>query len=194
VKCWAPSVTGWCRNRKCFEKAAIARFSVFFVASVASCYFFLASPSVPRNGQKAPAFCFSVLSVASCYFVLACRLLKSKPGARGEKARRLLGWTPRPNEEVIVATAESLEKRGLLKESTKKALNVFLSLVSSAEIWEICGLNSPLGSRLSTSALSFLPAIVFRLSALGHKPNCRLRRYGLGRLGLQVVLGHRFGL
>jgi dihydroflavonol-4-reductase len=41
--------------------------------------------------------------------------------ATGEKARRLLGWTPRSNEEVIVATAESLEKRGLLKESTKKA-------------------------------------------------------------------------
>src|SRR5262249_55145592 len=40
--------------------------------------------------------------------------------ATSEKARRLLGWTPRSNEEVIIATAESLEKRGLLKESTKK--------------------------------------------------------------------------
>jgi dihydroflavonol-4-reductase len=41
--------------------------------------------------------------------------------ATGEKARRLLGWTPRSNEEVLVATAESLGKRGLLKESPKKA-------------------------------------------------------------------------
>jgi dihydroflavonol-4-reductase len=41
--------------------------------------------------------------------------------ATGEKARRLLGWTPRPSEEVIIATAESLETRGLLKESRKHA-------------------------------------------------------------------------
>ena len=32
-----------------------------------------------------------------------------------EKAQRLLGWTPRCNEEVIVATAESLLRLGLIK-------------------------------------------------------------------------------
>jgi dihydroflavonol-4-reductase len=32
-----------------------------------------------------------------------------------EKARRLLGWTPRSNEEAIVATAESLVRLGLLQ-------------------------------------------------------------------------------
>src|SRR6267154_6616383 len=32
-----------------------------------------------------------------------------------EQARRMLDWTPRPNEETIVATAESLAKYGLLK-------------------------------------------------------------------------------
>jgi nucleoside-diphosphate-sugar epimerase len=37
--------------------------------------------------------------------------------ATNEKARRLLGWTPRPREEAIVATAESLARLGLLKES-----------------------------------------------------------------------------
>jgi len=31
------------------------------------------------------------------------------------KARRLLGWTPRANEEIIVATAESLLRLGLVK-------------------------------------------------------------------------------
>ncbi len=39
----------------------------------------------------------------------------------GEKARRLLGWAPRTNEEAIVATAESLIRLGLLKGSSKKA-------------------------------------------------------------------------
>lgn len=34
--------------------------------------------------------------------------------ATSEKARRLLGWTPRPNEEAIIATAESLVGLGLL--------------------------------------------------------------------------------
>jgi nucleoside-diphosphate-sugar epimerase len=37
--------------------------------------------------------------------------------ATNEKARRMLGWTPRSNEEAIVATAESLVRLGLLKDS-----------------------------------------------------------------------------
>jgi nucleoside-diphosphate-sugar epimerase len=41
--------------------------------------------------------------------------------ATSEKARRLLGWAPRSNEEALVATAESLVQLGLLKDSTKKA-------------------------------------------------------------------------
>jgi len=36
--------------------------------------------------------------------------------ATNEKARRLLGWTPRSNEEAIVATAESLLRLGLVKD------------------------------------------------------------------------------
>jgi nucleoside-diphosphate-sugar epimerase len=34
--------------------------------------------------------------------------------ATGAKARQLLGWTPRPNEDAILATAESLVRLGLL--------------------------------------------------------------------------------
>jgi dihydroflavonol-4-reductase len=34
---------------------------------------------------------------------------------------RLLGWAPRSNEEAIVATAESLVRLGLPKDSKKKA-------------------------------------------------------------------------
>ena len=41
---------------------------------------------------------------------------KSK-NATNEKARRVLGWTPHSNEESLVATAESLMRLGLLKDS-----------------------------------------------------------------------------
>ena len=39
--------------------------------------------------------------------------------ATNEKAKRLLGWEPRSNEECIVGTAESLVQLGLLKSSRK---------------------------------------------------------------------------
>jgi dihydroflavonol-4-reductase len=45
---------------------------------------------------------------------------KRKNGSN-EKARRVLGWQPRSNEECVVATAESMIKLGLLKDSPKKA-------------------------------------------------------------------------
>jgi nucleoside-diphosphate-sugar epimerase len=38
-----------------------------------------------------------------------------------EKAKRVLGWQPRSNEEAIVSAAESLIRLGLLKDSVKKA-------------------------------------------------------------------------
>lgn len=41
--------------------------------------------------------------------------------ATSEKAKRVLGWAPRPAEEAIVATGESLLRLGLLKDSAKKA-------------------------------------------------------------------------
>jgi len=39
--------------------------------------------------------------------------------ASNQKARNLLGWTPRSNEDAIVATAESLVRLGLLRNSAK---------------------------------------------------------------------------
>jgi nucleoside-diphosphate-sugar epimerase len=47
--------------------------------------------------------------------------LGKQKNATNEKSRRLLGWTPRSNEEAIIATAESLVRLGLLKDSPKKA-------------------------------------------------------------------------
>jgi nucleoside-diphosphate-sugar epimerase len=41
--------------------------------------------------------------------------------ATNDKARRLLGWTPRPKEDCIVATAESLVRLGLVKDSAQPA-------------------------------------------------------------------------
>ena len=46
--------------------------------------------------------------------------LGKKKNATGEKARRLLGWSPRSREDAIVATAESLVRLGLLKDSAKR--------------------------------------------------------------------------
>jgi nucleoside-diphosphate-sugar epimerase len=45
---------------------------------------------------------------------------KSK-NATNEKAKRLLGWSPRSNEDCIVATAESLLRLGLLRDAKKAA-------------------------------------------------------------------------
>lgn len=39
--------------------------------------------------------------------------------ATNEKARRVLGWTPRSNEDALVATAESLVRLGLLRHARK---------------------------------------------------------------------------
>jgi nucleoside-diphosphate-sugar epimerase len=47
--------------------------------------------------------------------------LGKRKNATHEKAARLLGWSPRSNEDSIVATAESLIRLGLLKDSAKKA-------------------------------------------------------------------------
>ena len=47
--------------------------------------------------------------------------LGKRKNGTSEKARRLLGWAPRSNEEAIVATAESLVRLGLLKDSLKRA-------------------------------------------------------------------------
>jgi nucleoside-diphosphate-sugar epimerase len=47
--------------------------------------------------------------------------LGKRKNATNEKARRMLGWAPRSNDEAIIATAESLVRLGLLKDSAKKA-------------------------------------------------------------------------
>jgi dihydroflavonol-4-reductase len=41
--------------------------------------------------------------------------------ATNAKAKRVLGWKPRSNEEALIATAESLLRLGLLRNSKKAA-------------------------------------------------------------------------
>jgi nucleoside-diphosphate-sugar epimerase len=41
--------------------------------------------------------------------------------ATNEKAKRLLGWSPRSNAEAIIATAESMQHLGPLKDGAKSA-------------------------------------------------------------------------
>ena len=48
-------------------------------------------------------------------------LLGRHMNATSEKAKRVLGWSPRPREEAIVATAESLIRLGLIKSTEKTA-------------------------------------------------------------------------
>jgi len=47
--------------------------------------------------------------------------LGKRKNATNAKARRLLGWEPRSNEEAVIATAESLLQLGLLKASARKS-------------------------------------------------------------------------
>ena len=47
--------------------------------------------------------------------------LGTKKNATGAKAQRVLGWSPISNEDALVATAESLLRLGLLKDSPQKA-------------------------------------------------------------------------
>jgi nucleoside-diphosphate-sugar epimerase len=47
--------------------------------------------------------------------------LGNMKNATNEKAKRMLGWAPRSNEESIVMTAQSLVRLGLLKDGPKKA-------------------------------------------------------------------------
>jgi dihydroflavonol-4-reductase len=47
--------------------------------------------------------------------------LGKRKNATSDKARRVLGWTPRSSDDAIIATAESLMRNGLLKDSPKRA-------------------------------------------------------------------------
>ena len=78
-----------------------------------------AAKKVPT--RQLPDWLVRVASLRDPAVKLILPELGNKKNATNEKARRMLGWTPRSNEDAIVATAESLIQLGLLKDSPKKA-------------------------------------------------------------------------
>jgi nucleoside-diphosphate-sugar epimerase len=55
---------------------------------------------------------FSLFDASVAYIVPELGKLRN---ATNQKARRVLGWSPRSNEDSIIATAESLARLGLLR-------------------------------------------------------------------------------
>lgn len=71
--------------------------------------------------RQLPNFMIRLASLFDPAVKLITPELGKKKNATNEKARRMLGWSPRPREESIIATAESLFQLGLLKDSPKRA-------------------------------------------------------------------------
>lgn len=65
--------------------------------------------------RQLPNWIVRVLALANAEVRQLLPELGKIKNATNEKARRLLGWSPRSSEEAIVATAESLVRSGLLK-------------------------------------------------------------------------------
>jgi len=78
-----------------------------------------AAKKVP--GHQLPNWVVRLAALRDPALKLLLPELGKRKNATNEKARRILGWAPRSNEESIVATAESLVRLGLIKDSSKKA-------------------------------------------------------------------------
>jgi dihydroflavonol-4-reductase len=72
-----------------------------------------AARRVPR--REMPDWLARALALVVPQMRGALPMLGRRRRASGDKARRLLGWHARPNEEIILATAESLLMLGLVK-------------------------------------------------------------------------------
>jgi dihydroflavonol-4-reductase len=92
--------------------------SMFEVAKVLRRRMGAAAKRVPR--RELPDWLVRILALWSPALRETVPQLGKIRNATSEKARSLLGWTARPNEEVIVATAESLIDLGFLKGQTGK--------------------------------------------------------------------------
>jgi nucleoside-diphosphate-sugar epimerase len=71
-----------------------------------------AAARVPK--RELPDWIIRLLAIFNPLAREAVPRLGIKASASNEKARRVLGWTPRANEEAIVASAESLIRLGLV--------------------------------------------------------------------------------
>ncbi|MEA1676518.1 aldehyde reductase [Nitrospirillum sp. BR 11163] len=81
----------------------------------------LGTAAVKVPTRVLPNWLVRLISLKNPVMKGAVTLLGVNLNATSEKAIRLLGWTPRPAEEAIVATAESLIRLGLLPGSKQAA-------------------------------------------------------------------------
>jgi dihydroflavonol-4-reductase len=66
-------------------------------------------------GKELPNWLLRLVAIRNPAVKVLIPMLGQYMDASGEKANRLLDWSPRPNEEAIVDTAESLIRLGLIK-------------------------------------------------------------------------------
>jgi nucleoside-diphosphate-sugar epimerase len=92
--------------------------SIVDIARVLKSRMGLAAKRVPT--RQLPNFLVRLASLRDPAVKQILPELGKRKNATNEKARRVLGWAPRSNEESIVATAESLVRLGLLKDSPKR--------------------------------------------------------------------------
>src|ERR1700688_40140 len=71
--------------------------------------------------RQLPDWLVRVASLRDPAIKLILPELGKRKNATNEKARRVLGWTPRSREDSIVATAQSLLQLGLLKNTPRRA-------------------------------------------------------------------------
>jgi nucleoside-diphosphate-sugar epimerase len=93
--------------------------SMFDIAKVLKARMGAAAKKVPT--RELPNWLVRIAALRDPAIRLILPELGKLKNATNEKAKRLLGWTPRSNQESIVATAASLDRLGLLKDSSKKA-------------------------------------------------------------------------
>ena len=92
--------------------------SMLDIAKILKAHMGAAAKRVPT--RQLPNWLVCVAALRDPAIKLITPELGKMKNATGEKAKRLLGWAPRSNEEAIVATAESLVRLGLLKGAAKE--------------------------------------------------------------------------
>jgi nucleoside-diphosphate-sugar epimerase len=93
--------------------------SMLDIARILKAHMGVAAKRVPT--REIPRWLLRIAALRDPAIKLILPEVGKVKNATNEKAKRLLAWNPRSNEESIVATAESLVRLGLLKDSHKKA-------------------------------------------------------------------------
>jgi nucleoside-diphosphate-sugar epimerase len=101
-----------------FLAVAGANMSMLDIAHVLKARMGAAAAKVPT--RKLPDWLLRIAAIRDPAVKLIIPELGIVKSSSNEKAKRLLGWSPRSNEESVIATAESMVRLGLLKDSLNK--------------------------------------------------------------------------